>query len=158
MPRPAVQLLAALSLLLAAPAGAQKISAEARFELWNDCRPIDLVVESTIGGTAGVGPTEPAIVTSVRDRLSAAGIYDAEGLAYLDVHAGVVGRAFHVSIEFRKWLKDPASGAEGWAATWISGSTGTHGGRSGYILASIAEHVATFVDRYLRVNAGACKR
>ena len=158
MPRLALPLAAVLSLLFAAPAGAETISAESRFELWNDCRPIDLVVESATGGKAGIGPTERAIATAVRGKLGASGIYDAEGLAYLDVHASVVGPAFHVGIEFRKWLKDPASGTEGSATTWVAGSTGTHGGNPDYVLAAIAEHVDRFVGQYRRVNADACKR
>ena len=151
-------LAAALLLLPAAPGWAEKIPAEARFELWNDCRAVDVVVESAPGGTAGIGLRERAIAAAVRGKLGAAGIYDAEGLAYLDIHASVVGPAFHVGVEFRKWLKDPASGKEGAAATWISGSTGTHGGNSDYVLASVAEHVDGFIAQYLRVNAAACER
>ena len=158
MPRPAAMLAAALPLLLAAPGWAEKISAEARFGLWNDCRPIDVVVESAISGTAGIGLAERRIATALRAKLGDAGIYDAEGLAYLDIHVSVVGPAFHVGTEFRKWLKDPASGEAGPAATWISGSTGTHGGKSDYILASIAEHADGFIAQYLRVNADACER
>ena len=158
MPRPTVPLVAALSLLLAAPAWAERTTAEARFELWNDCRSMDLVVESATGGTADIGLTEQAIAVAVRGKLGAAGVYDPEGLAYLDVHARVVGPAFHFSIEYRKWLKDPASGEEGAAATWISGSTGTHGGGSDYVLASISEHVDRFIEQYRRVNADACER
>ena len=157
MLRPAVPL-SALSLLAAAPAWPATVPAETRFQLWNDCRPIDLVAESATGGTPGIGLTERAFAAALRARLGAAGIYDPEGLAYLDVRASVVGPAFHVSLEFRKRLKDPASGTEGWAATWISGSTGTHGGNPDYILAAIAEHADRFIDRYLRVNAHACKR
>ena len=157
MPRLAAPIVVAL-LLLAAPAPAETVSAGARFELWNDCRAIDLVAESTTGGGANIGLTERAIATALRTRLGAAGIYDPEGLAYLDVRASVVGSAFHFSVEFRKRLRDPASGEEGLAATWISGSTGTHGGDSDYILASISEHADGFVEQYLRVNADACKR
>ncbi len=157
MLRPTVPF-AALALLAAAPAWPATVPAEARFELWNDCRPIDLVVESATGGPAGIGLTEKAIATAVRRRLGAAGIYDPDGLAYLDVRVSVVGPAFHVGIEYRKWLKDPASGEEGSAATWISGSTGTHGGSPEYIMDSIAEHLGGFVEQYLRVNADGCKR
>ncbi len=158
MPRLALPIAAVLSLLFAAPAGAETMSAESRFELWNECRAIDLVVESATGGGAGIGLTERAIAARLRARLGAAGLYDPEGLAYLDIRASVVGPAFHVSVEFRKPLRDPASGEEGLAATWISGSTGTHGGDPGYVLASASGHAEGFVAQYLRVNARACKR
>ena len=157
MPRFAAPIAVALWLLAVAPARAETMSADARFELWNDCRPIDLVAERAIGGVSGIGLTERAVAAALRAKLGAAGIYDPEGLAYLDVRASVVGPAFHVSVEFRKRLRDPASGEEGLAATWISGSTGTHGGDSDYILASISEHADRFVRQYLRVNAAACK-
>lgn len=158
MPRLVAPIAVALLLLAAAPVRAETISADARFELWNDCRPIDLVAESATGGTPGIGLTERAIAAALRAKLGAAGIYDPEGLAFLDVRANVVGPAFHVSVEFRKRLRDPASGEDGLAATWISGSTGTHGGNPHYILKSISEHADRFVQQYLRVNAAACKR
>ncbi len=42
------------------------------------------------------------------------------------------------------------------AATWETGSLGTHGGDAGFILQAVAEHTDKFVNEYLRVNDEAC--
>ena len=150
--------LAVLALLLGASAAAADTTARDRFELWNGCRAMDLVVETPPAGAAAIGLTRRAIVLAVRARLHAARIYDPEAEAFLHVDAVAVGRAFHFSIGYRKWLTDPRTGEKGATATWVASSTGTHGGEAGYVLSAIAAHAERFVAEYLRVNADSCPR
>ena len=75
---------------------------------------------------------------------------------YLYVRVGVVGRAFSTEVSFKKSLYDAVSDRHGFAATWDTGSDGTHGGDAGYILQFVSEGLDRFVLEYLCVNEAAC--
>ena len=150
----------ALALVLAAPSGAvEKVSQADRFELWNDCLPMHLVVEGLRKDAADIGLTEEAITVAVRSRLRAARLYRADaGVPFLSVTVNVVGSAFAVLVDYHKWLKDGASSISRGATTWQRGSTGTHGRNASYILSSVSRKIDKFIDEYLRVNADACRK
>lgn len=168
-----------LALILALPGAVTPIEAEestdfglsiqdrvARFELWNTCGQINLLVESLRDWEIERGLTTEDIATTVRSRLRAARLYGTSGVTsgpygivptlYVNVSASPRGLAFHVRLEFKKQVFDPISGQENLATTWIIGSTGQ--GDAGYILSWVSRLTDRFIDEYLRVNEPACSR
>ena len=155
------KLLFTLALALAVWPGhatAQDVSGSDRFELFNECGPMDLVVERYEGdaGWTDIGLTVDRIQTMAESRLRAARLYDATALAYLYVNVNVLGRAFSLRVEYSKVLYDGVSGETNYAKTWNIGSTGTHSGDAGFILQSLSEYLDRFILEYLRVNEDAC--
>ena len=146
----------ALALVLAVPAGAaEEITDRDRFKLWNNCKPMDLVVES-LDKDLDIGLTTEAILVAVRSRLRAARLYEADAFPYLYVNVSGLSLAFVIQIYYKRWLADPASGNAGFASTWNRSAVGTHGGNPGYILSGVSRYTDRFIDEYLRVNADAC--
>lgn len=145
---------------LAAVFSAAESNAADDFQLWNACRPTDLLVEGLDNDAAEIGLTKERIETLARSRLRAARIYGnilpGPSETYLYVRVSVVSRAVTTSVEFKKSLFDPISEESNYASTWQSGSVGTHGEDAGFILQDLSEHVDKFIDEYLRVNAEAC--
>ena len=153
----------ALSVMLVAPglAAAQDSTAPTgvdRFRLWNECKPIFLLVENLNDHAAKIGLTKELIETTVRSRLRAARIYKStRSLPHVYVRVDVAGRAFSVELALSKIVTDNASGELNYAKTWETGSIGTHGrGDAGFTLQAVSRHTDKFIDEYLRVNAEAC--
>ena len=153
--------LAAALLLTAASASAGAVSDFDRFQLWNECRAMRLVVESLPNDATAIGLTEDSIEVAVRSRLRAARLYtdDYAEVARSSLYAkvNVLGPAFNTALEYWKAVRDLATGLEYQATAWEVGSTGTHGQDSNYILSTVAKYTDKFIDEYLRVNADACK-
>lgn len=129
-----------------------------------------------------IGLRTEYIETTVRSRLRRARIYDGVprldepgwlgwrvrhlryGEPYLHVDINVVSLAFDIEVGFRRSVKVQLTVPEGmdplvgWATTWTTGSTGTHGDNASYILSWVSQYVDKFIDEYLRVNADACRR
>ena len=145
---------AVLACALPIPAAAQE--GLVRFKLFNECRPIGLIVEDLPSEAATINLREEDIRTLAESRLRAARLFADRAVPYLYINVNVVGLAYSASVEFYKRLNDPVSG-ESWSAeTWSSGSTGTS--RSGnYILQSLSRHVDRFLLEYLRANEDACR-
>ena len=146
--------------IFASPAGgwaAQDVSAGDRFRLFNECRPMKIIVEDLSAGAAEIDLTEAAIQAAVESRLRSARLYDADARPYLYVNVNVVGMAFAIDLQYRKVVYDPATAVSNTTMTWESGSAGTHG-RDGaaFILSGIAGHMDQFLVAYLRVNESAC--
>ncbi len=146
----------AASFTLATPVWADEISAYDRFQLWNDCGTMDLVVEWLNEDAAAIGLTREAIEIATRSRLRGARLYDAEQFTNVYVQITVVSAAFNIKVEYQKPALDVASGEIYVAATWEHGVVGTHGQDSNYILSTLSQSVDRFIDEYLRVNADAC--
>ncbi len=128
-----------------------------RFELWNECGPVGLLVEDLPDYAAEIGLTVERIETTVRSRLRAAKIYDESlDVPYLYVNVNVLNPAYGLGVEFNKLVTDYLTDKLGSAVTWKIGSIGTHSQDAGYILQWVAELTDIFVDEYLRVNAEAC--
>ena len=130
-----------------------------RFQLWNACEPINLLVEQLREVEIERGLTTEDIATTVRSRLRAARLYGTSGFTpgpYLYVNFGAVERvpAFSLSLEFRKPVVDLISGQESRATTWDIKLTGQ--GDAGYILSWVSRLMDRFIDAYLRVNGLAC--
>ena len=129
----------------------------ARFQLFNNCQPIYLIVE-TLSEDADIGLTDERIQTMAETRLRAARIYDdTVTVPNVYVQVAVFRTSFRFDITFRKGLYDSVSSEQSLAITWIDGSMGIHGGDAGYIVRGVSEHMDAFILEYLRVNADACE-
>ena len=150
----------ALALVLATPASAaENVTELDRFELWNDCRPLSVDVHLQ-DKESNLGLTEEAIEVAVRSRLRGARIYSQDtnktNWSLLYIHLHVVSRAYSLTFQYQKVVRDEATKMLFQTTTWISGETGTHGGLSDATLAGVAQRTDKFIDEYLRVNADAC--
>ena len=153
--------LAAALMLTAASASAGAVSDVDRFELWNECRPLRLIVETLSDDATAIGLTEEAIGIAVRSRLRAARIYSDSRVetewAFLYFLVQVVGPAVSIDVTYNKSVIDVATELQLTAASWRVSATGTHGGDSSVILSSVAGYTDQFIDEYFRVNTDACK-
>ena len=139
-------------------ATAQDVSDSDRFQLFNECGPMDLVVED-YGDDAGwtdIGLTVDRIQTMAESRLRVARLYDATALAYLHVNVIVFGLGLSLTVQYNKVVYDAVSGETNYATTWAISSAGTHGSDAGYILQGLSERLDRFILEYLRVNEDAC--
>ncbi|MCY4155963.1 MAG: hypothetical protein OXF66_00770 [Gammaproteobacteria bacterium] len=160
MKRLACLLIGAAALFIAAAAETEEVISLdlERFELWNDCAPMDLIIEDLPDAAIEIGLKKEAIETTVRSRLRAARLFDAGKSQYLYVNVTMTELAFNISFEYKKVLYDPASERHGFAITWGWNGTGTHGSDSGFILSAVSQYTDKFIDEYLRVNEDACSR
>ena len=149
--------LAAALLFTATSASSTDVSDYDRFRLWNDCRPMDLLVEDPGDEATAIDLTREAIVIAVRSRLRAARLYREAAWSYLYFNVNVVSSVIHIWVEYNKEVVDRATMLENTATTWGVGSTGTHSRNPNFILSSVSQHTDKFIDEYLRVNADACK-
>ena len=141
--------------LTATPVLGQDVTPYDRFRLWNDCQAMGVLVEDLGRDATEIGLTKSAIETAVRSRLRAARLYDDSlGLPYLYVNINVVGPAFSIKVDYNQAMV--SAGGLGFAPTWETGSTGTHGKNGSYILSNVSMEMDRFIDEYLRVNADAC--
>ena len=155
----AALLLSALALPFSASGAAGEIADRKRFQLFTGCHPMFLVVEGLSDGASKIGLTKEDIRAAAESRLRSARLYDSGASHYLYVlyvNVNVVGRAFNIDLEFKKNVLDPLSGNAGFATTWLTGSTGTHGGNANYIVSSVSRHMDKFLVEFLRVNEKAC--
>lgn len=140
--------LAATLLLIDASASAGEVSDQDRFQLWNGCRPVDVLVVSLSDGAGNIGLRREDIETTVRSRLRGARIHDgvprrdepdslgwmvrhrSYGEPFLYVDIRVVSLAFDIEVGFRRSVTvqltvpeemDPLVGS---ATTWRTGSRG----------------------------------
>ena len=154
------KLLFTLTLTLAVWPGhamAQDVSDSDRFQLFNECGPMELLVEEYKNADwADIGLTVDRIQTMAESRLRAARLYDGTALPYLYVNVNVVGDGFSLSVRYNKLLYDPVSGETYPTITWDGSGAGTHGGDAGFILQGLSEHLDRFILEYLRVNEDAC--
>ena len=150
-------------LVLAAPTsvGAEGVSSSDRFQLWNACKPIDLVVEHLNDAAVKISLTREAITTAVRSRLRAARLYSSKTAPFLYVSVTLVRTrttSSSISLKFNKWLPDPKlNGQVGSATTW-NRHVVQQGGNADYILSAVSQLTDLFIDEYLRVNGSACSR
>ena len=144
-----------------APTGdaSQQVDGLSRFALWTGCQPMGLLVEQLPDDAANTGLTRDALQAAAESRLRAARLYTSDTVranSYLYVNVNVVGRAFAISLEFRKYVFDPATGGSGSATTWDTGTLGTHGGNASFVLGSVSRNLDRFLVEFLRVNESAC--
>ena len=131
-----------------------------RFQLFNACRPMRLVVEEPSPDAWAVGLTEERIQLAAESRLRAARLYtesdEEANYAFLYINISVVDRAFNISVWYRRSVTDLVNNSIGLATTWVTGSTGTYGGDAGFIIQGLSSYLDEFLANYLRVNDPAC--
>lgn len=148
--------------LCCAPVAAQGQTVLDRFELFNECRPSQIVVESLSADAKNIGLTKERLRLAAESRLRAARLYtdsrEAASGAYLYVRVTVVGVAYAIEVNYKKRVFDLAGDVGGLATTWEVGSTGTHGNALGsaFIMQYVSEHLDQFLANYLKVNEPAC--
>ena len=161
MRRYTVLWIAAALLLAATSAPADEVEDYDRFQLWNGCKPMKLLVEETNDEGIVIGLTTEKIGIAVRSRLRAARLYSEDrgktGWAELYVNVNTSNRAMNLSLYYKKLSKESGAGLIYPAITWITGAVGTHSNDLNYILSSVSQYTDEFIDEYLRVNADACK-
>ena len=89
-----------LALMAVSPASGQATDYD-KFQLWNDCLPIRLIIETLPNDATEIELTEERIAIVVRSRLRAARLYDQEEIAILYVVLNVYRGAFSRRIEFQ---------------------------------------------------------
>lgn len=135
-----------------------------RFQLWNKCRPVHLLIELPGVEVSEIGIAPEQIEDMIRSRLGAARIYSSghdfageEALLYVNV--SVLRPAFATSFQLLKTVVDGATSSSSLAATWRDLAVGTHrqdSGGASFIIQHISEKTDKFIYEYLRVNADAC--
>ena len=101
--------LVAGAVLLVSPVHAQENveSSIARFQLFNECKPMRLTVEGLPDDAGKIRLTQEQVRTAVESRLRSARLYDAAELPYLYVNVNVFGPAFgRVRVEYNKYFLD----------------------------------------------------
>ena len=157
----------AVALLLtaaSASASAEKVSDLDRFQLWNECKPLFLLVRNLDEGAKEIGLTKQQLEIAARSRLRAARIYSAEVQSgpqvfyYVNVDIGK-GGTFLVLVELWKWVEDELRGITGFwrATTWKTYGYGTHGQDPTTLVSLVSQLTDKFIDEYLRVNEDSCK-
>ena len=147
----------ALAVLLVPSVAGQDSAPEPfeRFQFYNACRPVGLLVEELPRDAKKIGLSTKAVRLAAESRLRAARLYTDTPTSWLLVKVLVLGDAFSVSVSFAKWVTD-RSGLSGPAPTWSSRGLGTHAGESTYIRSHLSDYLDEFLNEYLRVNAEAC--
>ena len=146
-----------LALVMVAATGQDSDSARKRFELFNNCEPMRLLVEHLSDDAVDIGLTRERLVLAAESRLRGARLYTADytaPLLYLNIN--VVDIVFSTSLEYRKLVMDTASGGVFSAPTWSSEGTGTHGRNAEFIVSGVSRRLDEFLTEYLRVNEAAC--
>ena len=150
----------AATFLLTAASAAAEVNEFDRFALWNECRPMRLLVEDLDEDSAEIDLSKEALEIAARSRLRAARLYSEDffegSFSYLYINVNVISNAFGISVKYNKYVMDLATKLEGSAPTWTAGSIGTHGRDAGYILSAVSQYTDEFIDEYLRVNETAC--
>ena len=128
----------------------------ARFMLFAECKPMQLVVAGISKDAAKIDLTKESIQAAAESRLRSARLYSTEADQYLFINTNVYLGAFTVRVQYHKRLFDPLSGEQTAAVSWESAGIGQHAGDSVYILSSVSRHLDKFLVEFLRVNEEAC--
>ena len=128
-----------------------------RFELFTGCVTMDLVVQDLSEDAHSIGLSVERITNSVESRLRSAKLFSSkQQRQYLYININVVGKAFNISVEFKKRVFGPRSGLSNYAITWDRGSAGTHGQNASFIISGLSEHIDELIVDYLQVNEQKC--
>ena len=113
-----------------------------RFQLLANCEPMDLHLSGLSDSDAkAIGLTKQSVQAAAESRLRAARLYLEDASYALDINVTLTDRAFGIDVGYNKFVYDPISGEAFLSRTWRTGSTGTHGGDSNYILSAISGHL-----------------
>ena len=147
----------AVSLLLAGAVSAEETDDRlAAFKLFTNCEPFNLRVGGLHPIADDINLSRESLVATAQGRLSDAGLYNPDAATYLFINVNLTSEAFDLIMALKKHLYDEYSGERRPATTWATGATGTHGGTSDSILASMDESMDKFLAAFQKVNQQAC--
>lgn len=135
-----------------------EVTALDRFRLFNDCRPLFLIVEDLSDDAVDIGLTRERLQFAVESRLRSARLYTSTPFPFLAVTVTVLGVTFNVTVKYFKQTVDVASGESSPSPTWWRHSTGTHGRDPEFIVSALSGYMDQFLTEFLRVNEAACER
>lgn len=146
-----------------------------KFRLFNNCQPIELLIDVSIGKDEDkddrVNLTETELRNFIESRLRSARIpielsesgKSTKRVDLLYARVNTVGIGVSMELEFYKVLDDPLSSTYGRATTWETGTLGHFGisdsveEKKALILSGFQGHLDEFVTEYLRANQKYCK-
>ena len=150
MTKPNAIILPAL-VVLALWATSSRAQVPGRFQLFNDCKPIGLVVGKVFNDLQSLGIAEKNVQAAAESRLRAARLYTNNAPAFLYVAAG----RYAIQLQYRKPLRDIASGETRSLQTFSKSATVPNGTAAGVML-EVSKLLDLFLVDYLRVNESAC--
>ena len=132
-----------------------------RFQLWNDCEPMDVIVGVSGGGAEEIGLKQEGIKLTAMSILNAAGLYDADKPYALLVWAYAMdepfSRPFAINLRYLKPVYDPATELTMLAVTWQDDTYGRIYKRDAkFVLTTLMQEVDSFIDEYKQVNGDSC--
>lgn len=83
-----------------------------------------------------------------RQRLEAHGLYDPDAPQWLEINVTGDAGQFAILMSLRRWTDDLGYGLPGESTVWVLGGGGRHGGRFGWVLAWVGNHVDEFIRLY----------
>ena len=140
---------------------ADDITPRDAFQLSNDCRPVNVMVNEVDSTVADMGITVSGLTAVAADQLDAIGLYDGDAVETLIVTLRamnvpeLVGGPFFAKVVFYKVMTDERTGVKLHAAAWEQLNYGAYAHRD-FILNTLVDQLDTFILEYLRVNAQEC--
>ena len=122
-----------------------------RFELYNDCKPIGLAVGKVFDDLQSLGISRENVQAAAESRLRASRLYADSVPAFLHVAAS----RYAIQLQYRKPLRDMASGETRSLRTFSKSGTVLNGTAAGVML-EVSNLLDLFLLDYLRVNESAC--
>lgn len=151
-------LIAALTLALPGMGAPNQSAAVARYQLFNHCRPVRLLVAVDFDQPVfdDLKAHLPDLAEAkLRQHRLYAGERRGVPLLYVDVDGYSLG--FSVIVSYSKWLPDPATDTTWLAATWRLGSVGVVDAQNkALVTRAVSRQLDVFIEQYLRINGGAC--
>ena len=148
---------ALVALALSFPASGDTVDDQLRrFELFDNCAPMDLYVFLGDSSAADIGVSKESIQTVAESRLRSARLYRTPAVSALTINVGGISNAFSIHVAYHKLVFDQVSGHTFRAATWTNAGIGSHTSDSSYILSKLSTTVDQFLVEFLRVNEEAC--
>ena len=102
------------------------------------------------------GEPPETIANVVESRLRAMSLFKPMVNQHIFVSVNLVGDTSSTLVYLVRHVSDTSFGHGGLAIVWYTGSSGTHDGKSQFILRSLSRHLDTFIIQYLRVNEKEC--
>ena len=136
------------------------------FELFNECRPVDLIVRvqdlmNMLNPAPEIGRIEERISTMAESRLRAARIYaeSQAGSGILIVGVAQATGRYLVTVGLYRSVFEPVSGKWSFAPTWQATDARYRFplSTSDSAIQNVSEGIDKFISEYLRVNESACK-
>ena len=134
-----------------------------RFQLYAECRPIELVVHVNAETKESVSEATRIIYAAARQRLDANRMFTsdpAQAGSRLVITVSDYYGAHSITLDYYKLVRDVYSDSTYGAITWQHGGVGYYPGKwrefIDFILLQISRHLDAFIAKYRRANEAAC--